>query len=75
MKTVGRMTVRELERVVERVVEGSLHELIGDPDEGLELRASVKRRLRRTRGDTKKKGVPADTIRMIGHRREIHRTD
>lgn len=75
MKTVGRMTGRELERVVERVVDGEISELVGDPDEGLLLRASVKRRLRRALRDTKKKGVPAATIRMIGRRREIHRTD
>jgi len=54
MKTIGRMTVRELQQVVEKVVEEKLYELIGDPDQGLELRESVKRRLRRTLGDERK---------------------
>ena len=48
MKTVGRLSVRELERVVEKVVEEKLYKLIGDPDRGLRLRESVKRRLLRT---------------------------
>ncbi len=54
MKTIGRMTVRELQQVVEKVVEEKLYELIGDPDQGLELRESVKRRLRRTLRDERK---------------------
>lgn len=64
MKTVGRMTVRELEHVVGKVVEGKLYELIGDPDQRLELREAVKRRLRRTLGDEKKgkPGIPAREV-------------
>lgn len=64
MKTVGRMTVRELERVVEKVIEGKLYELIGDPDRDLVLRESVKRRLRRTLREEKKgkPGIPAKEV-------------
>ena len=64
MKTVGRMTVHELERVVEKVIEGKLYELIGDPDQGLLLRESVKRRLRRTLREEKKgkPGIPAKEV-------------
>jgi len=64
MKTVGQMTVRELERVVNKVVEEKLYELIGDPDQGLELRESVKKRLRRSlREEGKRKpGIPAQQV-------------
>lgn len=64
MKTVGRMTVRELEQVVGKVVEGKLYELIGDPDRGLELRESVRKRLRRTLRDERKgkPGIPAGEV-------------
>jgi hypothetical protein len=64
MKTVGEMTVRELERVVKKVVEEKLYELIGDPDQGLDLRESVKKRLRRTLRDEKKgkPGIPAPEV-------------
>lgn len=71
MKTVGRMTVRELERVVERVVEEKLYQLIGDPDRGLELRESVKRRLLRTLRDERKgkRGIPApEAAKRLGLR-------
>jgi len=63
-KTVGQMTVRELEGVVEKVVEEKVYELIGDPDQGLDLRESVKRRLRRTIRDEKKRkpGIPAKEV-------------
>ena len=64
MKTVGRMTLRELEHVMEKVVEQKLFELIGDPDQGLELHNSIKRRLRRTLRDERrgKGGIPAQEV-------------
>lgn len=67
MKTVGRMTVRELEHVVGKVVEGKLYELIGDPDQGLELRESVKKRLRRTLRD-ERKGKPGVPVKEVARR-------
>lgn len=64
MKTVGQMTVGELESVVKRVVEEKFYELVGDPDEGLDLRESVKKRLRRTLREEKKgkPGIPAQEV-------------
>jgi len=64
MKTVGEMTVRELEGVVKKVMEEKLYELLGDPDQGLDLRESVKKRLRRTIRDEKKgkPGIPAKEV-------------
>ncbi|MBI3007507.1 MAG: hypothetical protein HYY53_04310 [candidate division NC10 bacterium] len=64
MKTVGEMTVRELEGVVKKVVEEKLYELLGDPDQGLDLRESVKKRLRRSLREERKAkaGVPAQQV-------------
>lgn len=51
--TVAQMTQSELkamlETVVETTVEEKLLEILGDPDEGLELRAAVRDRLIRQR--------------------------
>ena len=71
MKTVGQMSVRELEGVVKKVVEEKLYELIGDPDQSLDLRDAVKKRLRRTIRDEKrgKPGIPARKVaRRLGLR-------
>ena len=71
MKTVGRLSVRELERVVEKVVEEKLYKLIGDPDRGLRLREPVKRRLLRTLRDERKgkRGISAqEAAKRLGLR-------
>jgi hypothetical protein len=53
MRTVGEMTPSEfkklLESIVEDTVEQKLFELLGDPDEGLEIRKSIQERLLRQR--------------------------
>ncbi len=64
MKTVSELTVRQFETLVESAVERKLLELFGDPDEGLELRPSVKAKLRRSlaaiqRGE---RGLPAKQV-------------
>ncbi len=46
-ETVAQMTKEELREMIEWVVEEKLVELLGDPDEGLELRESVRQRLLR----------------------------
>ena len=43
--TVVQISKKELTQVISNVVEQKLLELFGDPDEGLELKASVRRRL------------------------------
>ena len=43
--TVGRMTKDELKEMIETLIEQKLLELLGDPDEGYELRKSVRERL------------------------------
>ena len=46
-KTVGQMSRDELKEMIESSVEQKLLELLGDPDEGLELKKSVRERLLR----------------------------
>lgn len=45
--TVGQMTKDELKEMIETLIEQKLLELLGDPDEGYELRKSVHERLLR----------------------------
>jgi hypothetical protein len=45
---VAELTVDELTQVVQAAVEQKLIEILGDPDEGLELREEIKARLRRS---------------------------
>lgn len=51
--TIAQMTQEEfremLETVVESTIERKLLEILGDPDEGLEIRSEVKERLLRQR--------------------------
>jgi hypothetical protein len=47
--TVARMTKHELKEIIESTVEQKLLELLGDPDQGLVLKKTVKDRLRRQR--------------------------
>ena len=45
--TVAEMTVHELREMIETAIEQKLLDLLGDPDEGLELRKAVRDRLLR----------------------------
>ncbi len=47
--TVARMTKHELKEIIESMVEQKLLELLGDPDQGLVLKKTVKDRLLRQR--------------------------
>lgn len=44
---VGQLSTDELKEIIGSVVEQKLREILGDPDEGLELRADVRDRLLR----------------------------
>ncbi|MDO8752587.1 MAG: hypothetical protein Q7J80_01740 [Anaerolineales bacterium] len=46
---VSQMTKEELRLMIDETLEQKLIELFGDPDEGLELRESVKKRLAKQR--------------------------
>jgi hypothetical protein len=52
-KTVADMTKGELREMMEDLIEEKLVELFGDPDQGLELRDSLRERLLRQRRDVK----------------------
>ena len=45
--TVAQMTREELKEIIEASIEHKLLEILGDPDEGLEIRESVRERLLR----------------------------
>jgi hypothetical protein len=62
MQTIGKMTVPQFERLIERVIERKIYELFPDPDQGLELRPSVKTKLRRSMAAVRRgeRGVPAE---------------
>ncbi len=47
--TIARMTKSELRELIESSIEQKLLELLGDPDEGLPIRKSVRDRLLRQR--------------------------
>jgi hypothetical protein len=67
--TVAQMSKDELKELIETSVEQKLLELLGDPDEGLEIRKSVRNRLLR-----QKKAIAAgergepfeDVVRRLG---------
>ncbi len=48
-KTVAEMTQREFREMLDSVIDQKLTEILGDPDEGQELRQSVRERLIRQR--------------------------
>jgi hypothetical protein len=48
-ETVGQMTRDELKELIDASVEEKLAEILGDPDEGLELRPEIRERIIRQR--------------------------
>jgi hypothetical protein len=58
------MTVEELQGIVRRSVEDTLIDLFGDPDEGMQLREVMRRRLQRTISGRKAGGgvIPAEQV-------------
>ena len=45
---IAELTVDEFKQLIATTVEWKLSEMLGDPDEGLELREGIKARLRRS---------------------------
>ena len=67
--TVAQMTRDELEEVIEASIERKLLELLGDPDEGLEIRKAIRDRLRRQQEAVAagERGEPLDdVVRRLG---------
>jgi len=67
--TVDQMTKDELREMIESLIEQKLLELLGDPDEDLEIRKSVRDRLLRQKEAVAagERGEPfEDVIRRLG---------
>ena len=67
--TVAQMTKGELREVIETAVEQKLLELLGDPDEGLPVRKTVRDRLLRQKQAVSagERGEPfEDVVRRLG---------
>lgn len=45
---IADLTVPEFEKLVREIVEGAVEDVLGDPDEGLELRGDFAAKLRRS---------------------------
>lgn len=62
--TIAQMTKEELEEIIGTVVEQKLLELLGDPDEGLPVRESLRKRLVRQRQAVAQgvRGQPLDRV-------------
>jgi len=63
--TIAHMTKKELAQVISTAVEQKLVELFGDPDEGLELKENLRKRLIRQKKAVAKgeRGVDSATVR------------
>lgn len=61
---VGELTVDELKQIIQEAVGQKLSEMLGDPDEGLELREEVEDRLRRSLVAERHgaRGIPAQEV-------------
>jgi len=69
MDTVAQMTREELRGMIETIVEEKLLELLGDPDEGLPIRKSIRERLLRQKEAVAsgERGEPfEEVIRRLG---------
>jgi len=67
--TVAQMTKGELREMIEASIEEKLLELLGDPDEGLPIRQSVRERMLRQRQDVaagERGEALEDVIRRLG---------
>ncbi len=65
--TVAQMSKDELREMLEMTVEQKLLELLGDPDEGLEIRKSVRQRLLRQKKAVAagERGEPFENVIVI----------
>ena len=69
-KTVADMTATELRQMVGSVVEEKLMQLLGDPDEGLVLRESVRRRLLRQKQEVSS-GERGESLDAVARRLKL----
>ena len=64
METIDQLTLSQLETLIEDIVERKIVKLLGNPDEGLELKPSIKAKLRRSMDAVKRgeRGIPAKEV-------------
>ncbi len=64
MTTVAQMTKDELREMIETIIEQKLLELVGDPDEGLPLRETIRNRLLRQKEEVARgeRGEPLSQV-------------
>jgi hypothetical protein len=65
--TVARMTKDELQEMIGAVVEEKLIEMLGDPDQGLALRESLLKRLRRQKAAVAR-GARGEAVEDVARR-------
>ena len=58
---VKELTADELKEIIHKAIEEKFEEMLGDPDQGLELRETVKKRLSRSLA-SKSPRLPADKV-------------
>ena len=58
---VKELSVEQLKAVIQETVEEKLYEILGDPDEGLELREEVVQRLKAHKASRKAR-IPMETV-------------
>ena len=71
---VGQLSTDELREIIGSVVEEKLKEILGDPDEGLELNANIRERLRQQQ-QAVAEGERLQLARIIGVARHVVRAD
>ncbi len=61
---VKELTVEQLKALIDEVVEEKLREILGDPDQGLELREEIKERLKESLAEMEhgEKGIPIEQV-------------
>jgi len=63
-QTINELTVDELREIIREVVSQALHELLADPDAGLELQESLRESLQRSISEVRAglQTTPAETV-------------
>ena len=73
MVKVKELSVEQLKALIQEAVEEKLQEVLGDPDQGLELKEDIKERLRRSLAATESgnEGIPVgQVVKEVGLRWE-----
>ena len=69
--TLAKMTTKELQKIIDATVEEKLLKLLGDPDQGLELKKSLKNRLLRQKKSVAL-GQRGEKLEELTKRMKIH---